>query len=193
VIAFADALRYMRVMAIFKVFNGRKYRLSSGYYKAENWGSGPSSLHRAKWEHYRGPIPDGFDVHHKNGDRADNKMVNLELIERIEHMRQHVLERQARGEFRIPGALAHERAAEWHASPAGLAWHSKNGKRAWDNRVWHRLECQECGREYRSPYPTRSKFCHLNCKMTDLRRRRGKPVGVLGRRVVPVLSRKQRP
>jgi hypothetical protein len=179
-------------MAKFKVFQGRKYRLAAGYYKAENWGSGPSSLHRARWEFYRGAIPEGFDIHHKDGDRANNRLSNLELVHNLEHKRRHMLERAAQGKIPPPGALAHERAAEWHASLEGLKWHSKHGKRSWATRVWHLLECQECGRPYRSPFANRSKFCHLNCKITALRRRRGKPVGVLGRRVTPALTRKQR-
>jgi hypothetical protein len=167
-------------MAKFKIFLGRKYRLSGRYYRAENWGKGACNLHRARWEHYRGPIPEGFDVHHKDGDGTNNKMSNLELVERGEHVRQHTLERIARGELKPPSAEALRLAAEWHASPEGRAWHVENGKRGWVNKVWHRVECQECGREYRSPYPSRSKFCHLNCKMVALRRRRGLLVGTRG-------------
>lgn len=159
-------------MAKFVVFKGRKYRLSGRYYKAEDWGSGPSSLHRARWEYYRGAIPEGFDVHHEDGDGTNNKLANLTLVERREHARQHTLERIARGELKPPSALARARAAEWHASPEGLAWHSENGKRAWLNRVWHKLECQECGHEFTSPYPNKARFCHLNCKMAAFRRRK---------------------
>jgi hypothetical protein len=158
-------------MAKFIAFQGRKYRLSGRYYRAENWGKGISNLHRARWEHYRGPIPEGFDVHHKDGDGTNNKLANLELVERREHARQHTLARIARGELKPPSDLARARAAAWHASPEGLAWHSINGKRAWKNRVWHPLECQECGKAFKSPYPNKTKFCHLNCKMAAFRRR----------------------
>lgn len=182
-------------MAEFKVFKGRKYRLCwpGPYYRAEGWGKGISNLHRARWEYYRGPIPEGFDVHHKDGNGTNNKMSNLELVERSEHIRQHTLERIARGELKPPNAEALRRAAAWHASPEGRAWHVKNGKRAWVGRVWHRLMCQECGQEYKSPYPNKSKFCHLNCKMVALRRRRGDAsVGTRTRKTV-VLQGKRKP
>jgi hypothetical protein len=160
-------------------FKGNKYRLSGRYYRRHNWGKdGPSSLHRAIFEDAHGAIPAGFDVHHRDGDGTNNDISNLELVERCEHARQHTLERIAAGELQPPGALALRRAAEWHGSAEGLAWHSENGKRAWDKRVWHPLACQECGRAYRSPYPNKSKFCHLNCKQANLRRRSGKPVGL---------------
>jgi hypothetical protein len=160
-------------MATFVTFQGRKYRLSGRYYRAESWGrGGPSNLHRARWEYYRGPIPAGFDVHHKDGDGTNNRIANLELVESREHARQHILERIARGELKPPGELARARAAEWHASPEGRAWHAANGKRSWKDRVWHTLACQVCGREFKSPYPNKTKFCHLNCRQTALRRRR---------------------
>lgn len=164
-------------MQKFKLFNGRKYRLTGRYYRAENWGKGPSTLHRARWEYYRGPIPEGFDIHHKDGDGTNNKLTNLELVERSEHVRQHTLERIARGELKPPSRAALAKAAEWHRSKEGLAWHSENSKKAWKRRVWHLLECQECGRPYRSPYPSRSKFCHLNCKMMAFRRRHRSTAG----------------
>ena len=161
-------------MADFVTFKGRKYRLClpGPYYRAEGWGKGASSLHRAKWEHYRGAIPPGCHVHHKDGDGANNLLSNLELVDGREHNRQHSSKMHELGILKPPGDLARERAAEWHASPEGLAWHSENGKRAWDNRVWHQLKCQQCGRGYTSPYPNKSKFCHLNCRQAALRRRR---------------------
>lgn len=182
------------MVASFITFKGRKYRLSGRYYKAENWGKGPSSLHRAKWEFYRGPIPENFDIHHVDGNGANNSMANLEMVERGEHRRAHTLELVRIGKLQPPSDLALQRAAIWHASKEGLAWHSRNGKKVWKDREWHLLKCQECGRDYRSPYKNKSKFCHLNCKMAALRRRRGRPVGVRpNSRKTALLSGKRHP
>lgn len=35
-------------------------------------------------------IPDGYHVHHINGDRTDNRLCNLELINKSEHISNHL-------------------------------------------------------------------------------------------------------
>ena len=37
-------------------------------------------LHRYVWEHEAGPIPPGFEVHHIDGDKANNSLDNLCLL-----------------------------------------------------------------------------------------------------------------
>lgn len=45
--------------------------------------------HRYVWEKTYGKIPDGLDVHHKNGVKTDNRLENLELLSREDHRRHH--------------------------------------------------------------------------------------------------------
>lgn len=37
-------------------------------------------IHRSVWQAFNGAIPDGLEVNHKNGQRADNRLSNLELV-----------------------------------------------------------------------------------------------------------------
>ena len=45
--------------------------------------------HRVIYEAANGPIPEGYVVHHTNGDRSDNRLENLEAMSRAEHIRLH--------------------------------------------------------------------------------------------------------
>lgn len=36
--------------------------------------------HRAVWQAFNGPIPDGLQINHKNGVRHDNRLSNLEVV-----------------------------------------------------------------------------------------------------------------
>lgn len=45
------------------------------------------SVHRAVWEAFNGPIPGRLEVNHKNLDRSDNRLENLELLTHQENVR----------------------------------------------------------------------------------------------------------
>lgn len=46
-------------------------------------------VHRLLWEEHHGPIPAGHIIVFRNGDKADIRMENLELISRAENMRRN--------------------------------------------------------------------------------------------------------
>lgn len=74
--------------------------------------------------------------------------------------------------------VAQEAAKAWHSSEEGRKWHEQNGRATWANREWVEVVCQECGRPFRTPYPTRAKWCDTSCGNAAKRRAQGKPVGV---------------
>ena len=46
-------------------------------------------IHRMVWESNNGEIPFGYLVHHKNGNRLDNRLDNLEIMSQAEHCQLH--------------------------------------------------------------------------------------------------------
>jgi hypothetical protein len=49
------------------------------------------SVHRLVWEAFNGPIPGRLEINHKNLDRADNRLENLELVTHQQNI-QHAID-----------------------------------------------------------------------------------------------------
>ena len=58
---------------------------SNGYYRKTD--GNRILMHRFVWESFNGQIPKGYDIHHRDGDRTNNKINNLELMKKDEHAR----------------------------------------------------------------------------------------------------------
>jgi hypothetical protein len=58
------------------------------------------AVHRAMWEAFVGLIPKGMEINHKNLDRADNRLDNLELLTHRENIKHAIDAYKAQGRFR---------------------------------------------------------------------------------------------
>jgi hypothetical protein len=96
-------------------FNGIKFRKTGKYYRPSgaDCKRGVESLHREIWKYYRGEIPDGYHVHHMDGDTDNNAITNLSLIEGWDHLSMH-----GKRKTTMPAECL-EAAKKWHRSEEG--------------------------------------------------------------------------
>lgn len=71
------------------------HRYNGGYYERTWKQKGIRKtirLHREVYADHHGAVPEGLDVHHVDGDKANNDIANLVAISRSEHLKGHYRE-----------------------------------------------------------------------------------------------------
>ena len=151
-------------------YNGyRFYPDKRGYWLGHPKENGrPVRLHVYVWETERGPIPEGYHVHHIDHNPDNNEIENLQLIPKSEHLKYHsglqdkAWARQNMLDKAIPAAAA------WRKSEEGKAWQKKHNKEVMQKRANEKVEkvCQVCGQTYLVPEfcAEGSRFCSNSCK-----------------------------
>jgi endogenous inhibitor of DNA gyrase (YacG/DUF329 family) len=142
------------------------------YYKCGEyyWHKG-KLLHRAVWESVNGSIPDGYHIHHLNGDKSDNRIDNLTLYDGRQHMEYHGKLLLLSGKISGHIELAQEAARAWHSGDDGRLWHSAQSKANWDKRGYRTLECSVCGKSFDTrDLRDTPRFCSGKCKAAARRK-----------------------
>ncbi|MCL6560020.1 MAG: HNH endonuclease [Firmicutes bacterium] len=152
-------------------FDGLKFTRDekTGYYlcSKEVNGSRPR-LHRYVWEYYNGKIPEGHEVHHKDEDKENNDISNLELIPNKKHQILHGITapesvRERKRKNVVENAMP--KAKEWHGTQEGIAWHKEQGKMVYDKLPEFTLICDQCENIYTVKATNKnSRFCSNKCK-----------------------------
>ena len=148
-----------------QIFNGVKFVRDdrTGYYLCSTI---KKRMHRYVWEYYNGEIPSGYDIHHKDGNKANNDIENLEMIERKAHKKYHcdkLTDEQRQWRRDNMNNKARPKAIEWHKSEMGKEWHKKQYEQY--GEALHRKYkyiCQNCGKQFEGEFG--SKFCCNACK-----------------------------
>ena len=125
---------------------------------------GVGRLHQEIWKAAHGPIPEGFDTHHRDHDPDNNSIDNLVCVPNEVH-RSHHGDQPRSDAQRTAWAANQQLAAEWHRSDEGRAWHSENGRRAWIGREPRTLACAHCGEVFETTDRNEStRFCSGKCR-----------------------------
>lgn len=160
----------MRQQHPIQEFDGiRFYRKPQGYFKADYVKHGNLYMHRHVWEKHNGPIPQDFHIHHKDGDKSNNAIENLELLAQAEHLSKHNRQRcDANPGWWADGLRkARDAAKKWHSSDEGRQCHSKIGLESWVGRPLRDYSCAHCGKGYQAlagAVKNGRGFCGNNCK-----------------------------
>ena len=65
-------------------FNGESYYLCGMYFQRKG-----KRLHRTVWKYHNGEIPKGYHVHHKDGNKLNNELQNLQYATQSENMKEY--------------------------------------------------------------------------------------------------------
>jgi hypothetical protein len=117
-------------------------------------------LHRYVWEQEVGAVPAGCQIHHIDGNKANNDIANLAILTSAGHQRLHGREIARKEKSRENIKKAQQAAPAWHHSAEGRVWHSKHMQGFKQPRVTK--VCTQCGAEFLGT--KYSRFCSNKCK-----------------------------
>lgn len=126
-------------------------------------------LHVYVWEYYNGKIKKGYHIHHKDKNKNNNEIENLEMLSPQEHQKIHAIFDEERKEKARKNLIenAVPKSKEWHKSEQGKQWHSQHAVDYWKNAEMKKYICTFCGCEFetKNTYSEKSNhFCSNNCK-----------------------------
>lgn len=149
----------------FQYFNGERYTRDekTGYYLGTH--EPRTRMHRAVWQYYNGAIPKGYHIHHKNGNKADNSIENLELMPASAHLSLH--QKEQNYEMQVERMNhAREFASAWHGSKAGREWHKQHYEQM-KEALYQKTNfvCSNCGTVFEGNVNGhKNHFCSNKCK-----------------------------
>ena len=158
--------------------DGYKFRRDSksGYYlSSKKIGVSRLRLHVYVWIKHNGDIPKGHQIHHKDENKDNNEIDNLDCMTKKAHLEWHGRNAsdELKEKWRDNLNKIRSKASEWHRSEEGRAWHREQAKKtiSKENYTYVSKNCELCGKEYITPREW-SKFCSPNCQ-TKARKRSG--------------------
>lgn len=145
----------------YRIYFGKKfYQQKDGYWANMM----PIHAHRWVWINHHGAIPKGMDIHHKDGDKSNNEIENLEMLSRSDHLKRHWEDPDLKSERRDFLDIIRPKVHEYLRSEEGRKRQSESSKKAWEKRRKDQKSCEVCKKEYET-YQKWSKFCSHACEL----------------------------
>jgi len=145
-----------------KVYFGKTfYKQTNGYWVSRTK-THTYLAHRWVWENHKGEIPSNMDIHHKDADKNNNEIENLEMLSRSDHRKEHWNDKNLRKI--CEKQLNKARPIEWLKSEEGKKAVSEKGKQIWKDRKTHIIICEYCKSE--KEFKRWARFCSKKCYMS---------------------------
>lgn len=141
--------------------------------KTQYWISTTSPRIRAHvwvWLSKNGKIKKGNHIHHIDGNKSNNEILNLQELSAKEYVAKHDSQDRRQANL-IHINEIRPLTKEWHSSKEGLEWHRQHGLKTWDQRKPFIVQCKECGNK-KDTKTYHQDFCSNACK-SSWRRKEG--------------------
>lgn len=145
-------------------FNGKTYyRTAEGYWRSTDK---HRPLHRDIWEAAHGKIPDGYEIHHIDGNKDNNELSNLQCMTVAEHRRLHMKKSRAKGTL-FPlkyKRICAECGKEFMATRKNVRFCSSECQTIYPRSQGAEIRiCAVCGKEFATYKYGKSRFCSNEC------------------------------
>jgi hypothetical protein len=123
--------------------------------------------HQWVWINHHSIIPKEYHIHHRDENKSNNTIENLELIHKSRHIKLHMsnLSPEKRKMLQENCERIRPLTKAWHASEEGLEWHRKHAEKCkfgkWEARSYI---CEVCSKVFESTKRSNTKFCTNACK-----------------------------
>ena len=141
-------------------YGNYRYGFQQGYYRRI------VQLHRQVWEDNFGSIPEGHQIHHKNGNTADNRLENLECLSVSAHRSHHNKQKEIHYQkCKIGSRISERKKRVWNLLKEGKTVTSENSLLFWNNRKNEGILCVICGKEFWSrSVKIKNRCCSNACR-----------------------------
>ena len=139
-----------------KRFDAKHLTIHKGYLRFKR-----KYCHRLIWTEDVGPIPEGFDIHHKDGNKLNNLLNNLECLSKSDHMKLHAIETSERRSRCM--SKNSDKLHAWLKTERGIEFLSEKAKKEWDIREERDFTCSFCQKPFKAKHTSEVKFCGDNC------------------------------
>lgn len=137
-------------------FLGVVYHQNSKGYFLHN----DSLLHRVVWEFFFGEIPDGYEIHHRDHNPANNQIENLQCLTKSEH---HKLHAAAMSKIEIVCPVCGKIFLARANRPAKFCSQHCRFKQKYVPAQKEKRICEWCGQEFETSSKSLARFCSHHC------------------------------